>query len=128
MDAMLDALISLLVIICPFKEKANPDDNIIIDYFLKEQNIYNEKLLYLANKGSLFRLDAIMHTIDCMLHNSKTKDFFNVNDLDIVVTAGLRELETPNAVNARVMTMKTLSTIIEIEEYRQGYSHRLKDY
>jgi hypothetical protein len=37
-----------------------------------------------------------------MLKSKKCENFFNENDMDIVVTAGLRELETPNAVNARV--------------------------
>jgi hypothetical protein len=59
-EAMVDALISLLVIICPFKEKENASENIILDHFVDKYDFYNEKLLYLANRGSMFRLDAIM--------------------------------------------------------------------
>jgi hypothetical protein len=59
-EAMLDALISLLVIICPYKEKEDPNDNFILEHFVEKYDFYNEKLLYLANRGSMFRLDAIM--------------------------------------------------------------------
>jgi hypothetical protein len=63
---------------------------------VEKYDFYNEKLLYLANRGSMFRLDAIMQTIDVMMKNKKCEGFFNENDMDIIVTAGLRELETPN--------------------------------
>lgn len=65
----------------------------------------------------MYRLDKCMQTISCLLQNSKTEKYFNENDLDILVTIGLRELGTPNASRARVQTLRVLNLILDHPTY-----------
>lgn len=113
------ALISILVCVLPYFEKTQPHDNLILNEFIKQEreDFYKDKLLYLTNRGSMYRLDKCMHSIGCLLTNHNSEHFFNQNDLDLLVDIGLRELASPNASKARVHTLKVLNLILEHPTY-----------
>ena len=58
--------------------------------------------MYLANRGSSYRLDKAMQTIYVLLTNAKTPGFFNENEIDIIIGCGLRELGEKNTSRSRV--------------------------
>ena len=100
----LHALLSILVCVMPYFEKTMSYNNIVLNEFItsEKEDFYKDKLLYLTNRGSMYRLDKCMQTIGVLLSNYKSEKFFNENDIDIIVSVGLRELATPNASRARV--------------------------
>lgn len=73
-DATLNALISILACVCPTFEKKDPENNLISKEFLnpEKEDFYKEKLLFLSNRGAMYRLDKCMQTIAVLLHNPKT--------------------------------------------------------
>jgi hypothetical protein len=105
--------------VLPYYEKEMPHNNIILNEFTlpEREDYYKDKLLYLTNRGSMYRLDKCMQSISCLLQNNKTEKYFNENDLDILVTIGLRELGTPNASRARVQTLRVLNLILDHPTY-----------
>lgn len=107
----LHALLSILVCVMPYFEETMSHDNMILNEFItsEKEDFYKDKLMYLTNRGSMYRLDKCMQTIGVLLANYKSEKFFNENDIDIIVSVGLRELATPNAVRARVQTLKVLN-------------------
>jgi hypothetical protein len=123
-----NALISILVCVLPYFEKTRPSDNHILDEFVRLEDFYKDKLLYLTNRGSMYRLDKCMHSIACLLKNSRSEHFFNSNDLDIIVSIALRELGTPNAVRARVHTMRVLLLVLDHPTYLDYYRCRLPEF
>jgi hypothetical protein len=50
-----------------------------------------------------------MQTIGVLLSNYNSEKFFNENDIDIIVSVGLRELATPNASRARLQILRVLN-------------------
>lgn len=100
----LNALLSILVCVMPYFEKNSPYNNMILNEFIvaEKEDFYKDKLLYLTNRGSMYRLDKCMQTIGCLLANYKSEKFFNENDIDIIVDIGLRELATPNSARTRI--------------------------
>ena len=96
------AVVSIIVCVFPFFDKTTPYDNVILKDFLDHENYYKDKLLNLGIRGSMYRLDKCMQTIGCLIKNSETENYFNHNDIGIIIDIGLRELSTPNAVRARV--------------------------
>ena len=123
-----NALISILVCVLPYFEKTRSYDNIILNEFIRLEDFYKDKLLYLTNRGSMYRLDKCMHSIACILKNSKSEEFFNSNDLDMIVSIALRELGTPNATRARVHTLRVLNLILNHPTYLDYYRGRLSDF
>lgn len=73
------ALISILVCVMPYFEKTTPHDNLVLQEFIKadREDFYKDKLLYLTNRGSMYRLDKCMHSIAVLLKNYKSEAFFN---------------------------------------------------
>lgn len=76
----------------------------------------------------MYRLDKCMQTIGVLLSNYKSEKFFNENDIDIIVSVGLRELATPNAARARVQILRVLNQILDHPTYLEFYKQRLADY
>ena len=71
-ESTLHSLISILVCLLPVFEKksSDPDDidqNPILKEFVTKEDLYREKLLYLTNRGSLYRLDKCCKTLNIML-------------------------------------------------------------
>jgi len=126
----LNALLSILVCVMPFFEKTMSYNNIVLNEFItqEKEDFYKDKLLYLTNRGSMYRLDKCMQTIGVLLSNYKSERFFNENDIDIIVSVGLRELATPNAPRARIQTLRVLNQILDHPTYLDFYKQRLADY
>ena len=126
-DGTLNALISILVCVCPTFEQRSSEDNPVTAEFVNpdKEQFYKEKLLFLANRGSVYRLEKCMETIGVLLQNKKTVEMFNENDVDFVVDVAIRELGAPNKVQARIETLKVLNIILDHEPYWQYYRHRL---
>jgi hypothetical protein len=95
----------------PYFEKTMSYNNIVLNEFItsEKEDFYKDKLLYLTNRGSMYRLDKCMQTIGVLLSNYNSEKFFNENDIDIIVSVGLRELATPNASRARVQILRVLN-------------------
>mmetsp|Transcript_36018 Transcript_36018/g.26272 ORF Transcript_36018/g.26272 Transcript_36018/m.26272 type:complete len:105 (+) Transcript_36018:425-739(+) len=98
-EETLNALISILVVLCPYFERIredNQDKNIVFDEFLNENKdtFYKEKILHLTNRGALYRLDKCMQTVNILLTRPESKFFFNENDLDFLAEVCIRELSS----------------------------------
>ena len=86
---------------------------------------YKTEIMYLANRGSMYRLDKCMQTICLMLQASESENFFNENDIDIILGICLRELATPNPSRTRLQILKVLNLILEHTTYLQFYKDKL---
>ena len=125
----MNALISILVCVCPTFERRSPDDNPVTAEFTNpdKEQFYKEKLLFLTNRGSMYRLEKCMETLSVLLQNPKTAEIFNENDVDFIVDVAIRELGVANKAVARVETIKVLNIILDHAPYWQYYSHRLPE-
>jgi hypothetical protein len=128
-EGTMNALISILVCVCPTFERRNPENNPVTAEFTNEdkEQFYKEKLLFLTNRGSVYRLEKCMETLSVLLQNPKSVEMFNENDVDFIVDVAIRELGVANKVVARVETLKVLNIILDHAPYWQYYSHRLQD-
>jgi len=100
----LHALMSILVVVFPYYHKVFPNNNPIMAEFLinEKTDFYKEEIMYLTNRGSMYRLDKCMQTVSVLLQASQSENFFNENDLDIIIGVCLRELSTPNTSRTRL--------------------------
>lgn len=128
-DGTMDALISILVCVCPTFERRDPANNPVIAEFTNEDKeaFYKKKLLFLTNRGSVYRLEKCMETLHVLLHNPKSVEMFNENDIDFIVDVAIRELGVANKPQARVETLKVLNLILDHAPYWQYYGHRLAE-
>lgn len=90
----MNALISILVCVCPTFERRSSIDNPITTEFTnpEKEQFYKEKLLFLTNRGSVYRLEKCMETIAVLLQSPKTAEIFNENDIDFIMDIAIREL------------------------------------
>lgn len=101
----------------------------IIKEFLKREQIYKEKLLYLTIRGSMYRLDKSLQTIGVLMTNEQTKGkFFTDNDFDLLVDCCLRELESKNTSRARIQILKVLNLILDHPTWINNNKHRLPEF
>jgi hypothetical protein len=107
-ESTLHSLISILVCLLPVFEKksSDPDDidqNPILKEFVVKEDLYREKLLHLTNRGNLYRLDKCCKTLNIMLSKPKlAEDYFNKNDLNLLMDILLREVLTNTLSKTRV--------------------------
>ena len=117
-EGTLNALISILVIVCASYEKklqklkgsstqgeyeaAAALPNIALNEFLENENFYREKLLHLTNRGNLYRFDKCLETINIILQKEVSKDFFNINDMNLLLDICLREIQREKKPSTRV--------------------------
>ena len=80
--------------------------------------------MYLANQGSAYRLDKAMQTINVLMSNETTLNFFNENEIDIIVGCGLRELGEQHTSRSRVQTICVLLAALEHPTYLKHYPKR----
>ena len=68
-EGTLNALISILACVCPTFEKRDKESNLVTKEFTnpEKDHFYKEKLLFLTNRGSVYRLDKCMQTIAVLL-------------------------------------------------------------
>lgn len=99
-EGTLNALISILVCVCPTFERRSSSENPITAEFTntEKEQFYKEKLLFLTNRGSVYRLEKCMETISVLLQNPKTAEIFNENDIDFIFDVAIRELGVHNSV------------------------------
>ena len=73
-EGTLNALISILACVCPTFEKRDKESNLVTKEFTnpEKEHFYKEKLLFLTNRGSVYRLDKCMQTIAVLLQNPNT--------------------------------------------------------
>lgn len=123
-EGTLNALISILACVCPTFEKRDPDNNIITKEFTKpeKENFYKEKLLFLANRGAVYRLDKLLQTISVLLCNPKTVKMFNENDVDFIVDVTIREMGVRNNHRTRCEILKVINIIFDHQTYWKYYS------
>ena len=53
-------MVSIFAVLFPHFEKKQPDDNLIMNAFLENDQFYKDKLLYLAVKAGMYRLDKVL--------------------------------------------------------------------
>lgn len=95
----------------------------------EKEQIYKEKILRLTIRGSMYRLDKQMQTIQVLMTNYRTKStFFTLNDIDVIVDCCLREIESKNTSRTRTQILKVMNLILLNEEYLKTYNKRLVDF
>ena len=128
-DTTVEALISIFTVICPYYEKVQPTDNLVLNEFIGDkEEFYKKQLLHLVNRGSSYRLDKVMQTINVLIVNPKSKTFFNENDIDIIVGVGLRELGSVNTSRSRVQTLRTLLLALEHPTFLKVFPKRYDEF
>jgi hypothetical protein len=70
--------------------------------FIQNENYYREKLLHLTNRSTRYRFDKCLETISIILSKEESKDFFNINDLNVLLDICLREIQTEKDPDIRV--------------------------
>ena len=100
--------------------------NLAYQEFIENESFYREKLLHLTNRSNRYRFDKCLETISIILAKEKSKDFFNSNDLNVLLDICLREIQTEKNENIRVQILRMIETIIEHEMYKR-YPYKLED-
>lgn len=132
-----NALISILVVLCAAYEKklarqaelgvevdTSTKSNLALLEFTQNESFYREKLLHLTNRSNRYRFDKCLETISIVM--SKERDFFNINDLNVLLDICLREIQTERSPAVRVQIFRTIETIMDHHAYRQ-YPYKLED-
>ena len=129
-EPTVEALISIFTIICPYYEKVQPEDNIILKEFTGEkEDFYKKQIIHMVNRGSSYRLDKAMETVIVLMTNEMTKtNYLNETDIDSIVNVALRELSEENTSRSRVQTLRVLLKALEHPTYLKHYGARLQEY
>jgi hypothetical protein len=93
---------------------------------LENESFYREKLLHLTNRSNRYRFDKSLETLNIILTREKSKDFFNINDLNVLLDICLREIQTEKNPAIRVQILRMIEIIMDHEMYKR-YPHRLED-
>jgi len=131
---MLNAMISMCTILFPHLEAVRHTEkgngkNQIMEKFCEPEytNFFKDKILYLCNRGGLFRMDKAMETAGILLNHKDCPDFFNENDIDLLVDVGIRELGCPNSEETRVQLLKILIICMRQTDYIKLFENRAED-
>jgi hypothetical protein len=100
--------------------------NLAYNEFIQNESYYREKLLHLTNRGNRYRFDKCLETLSIILSKEQSKDFFNINDLNVLLDICLREIQTEKDPNVRVQILRMIETIIDHDMYKQ-YPYKLDD-
>ena len=73
-DSTLYSLISILVCLVPQFQKGN--ENPVLKDIEDRQDIYRERILFITNRGSLYRLDKCCETINIILNTDSLKSYY----------------------------------------------------
>ena len=81
-----------------------------------KQTFYRDKLLFIMNRGGFYRLDKCL----CLVHMIITNhgQFFNQNDLNLILDILIRELQTNTVSEIRISVYKVLYTSLNLELYK----------
>ena len=128
----LHSLVSILVCLLPYFEEISPDPsdiskNPILLEFVKKEVFYREKLIYITNRGTQYRLDKCAMTLNIMLSKPDLASYyFNINDINLILDILLREVATNTQGKTRVELYKLMETVLDSEIYRE-YKYRQED-
>jgi hypothetical protein len=101
-EGTLHSLVSILVCLLPNFEKQG-EENLILKEFLSKEDFYREKLIYITNRGDMYRLDRCCKCLNMMLSKPEIASYyFNTNDLSLILDIMLREATTNPSNKTRV--------------------------
>lgn len=80
----------------------------------------------MTNRGNRYRFDKCLETISIILSKEESKDFFNINDLNVLLDICLREIQTEKDASVRVQILRMIETIMDHSMYKQ-YPYKLED-
>jgi len=52
---------------------------------MDKEDFYREKLLYLSNRGNIFRFDKCLECLNIIMKKEVSKDYFNINDMNMMI-------------------------------------------
>lgn len=93
---------------------------------MENESFYREKLLHLTNRSNRYRFDKCLETLNIILTNEKSKDFLNINDLNVLLDICLREIQTEKNPDIRVQILRMIEIIMDHEMYKM-YPYKLDD-
>ena len=131
-DSTLHPLVSILVCLLPLFEKRSedPDDitkNPVLNEFVTKEQFYREKLIYLVNRGGIYRLDKCCKALNILLSKPDLASYyFNTNDINLILDILLREAQSNAEAKTRVQVLRLMETILDNPVYRE-YKHRFED-
>ena len=99
-------------------------ENLAYLEFAQNESFYREKLLHLTNRSNRYRFDKSLETLSIIM--SKSRDFFNVNDLSVLLDICLREIQTEKDSSIRVQILRMIETIMDHPMYKE-YPYKLED-
>lgn len=129
-ESTLHSLISILVCLLPVYEQWSPDPsdislNPILKEVVEKDQFYREKLIHITNRGSQYRIDNCCKTLVIILLKDDL-NYFNHNDLNLLMDIALREVRTQADTKNRVQILKLIETILDNELYREN-KYRIGD-
>ena len=92
-----------------------------------KDSFYREELLYITNRGALYRLDKCCKTLNIILTKPQLASYyFNTNDLNLLMDVMLREVVSNPDSKTRIQIYKLIETVLNNEIYRE-YKYRYED-
>ena len=82
--------------------------------------------MHLTNRGICYRFDKCLDTISIILSKEQSQDFFNINDLNVLLDICLQEIQREKDNDVRVQILRMIETIMDHEMYRT-YPYKLDD-
>ena len=82
--------------------------------------------LHLTNRSNRYRFDKCLETLSIILSKEESKNFFNVNDLSVLLDICLREIQTEKDSSVRVQILRMIETIMDNKMYKD-YPYKLDD-
>lgn len=139
-DNTLNALISILVVLCAATEKKiqkqlawgtyegkkTPIINLAYNEFVENESFYRVKLLHLTNRSNRYRFDKCLEALSVILSKEQSCDFFNTNDLHVLLDICLREIQTEKNPVVRTQILRMIETIMDHDMYKK-YPYKLDD-
>ena len=120
----LHSLVSILVCLMPyFQDKStDPTDynlNPIFKEFVTNEILYREKLIYITNRGNMYRLDKCCCTLKIIIDNPTLSGYyFNQNDLNLIVDILMREVTSNTNPAVRIEIYRLIESILNNKVYR----------
>ncbi len=100
--------------------------NLAYKEFIENESFYREKLLHLTNRSNRYRFDKCLDTLSIIMAKDASHDFFNINDLNVLMDICLREIYTEKVTEVRVQILRMIETIMDHDMYRT-YPYKLED-
>ena len=118
------SLVSILVCLLPvFEERSEDPSNIklnpILSDFVEKEIFYRENLIYITNRGTLFRLDKCCECLRIMLCKPQlATQYFNINDINLIIDILSREMAENTDIPTRIQIYKLVEQVLENPVYK----------